>query len=60
VRPTDIAVASATELVTDGALILPGRAGVRGDVRSFRPEVSAAIEGEIRWIAAGVSAHGCV
>jgi hippurate hydrolase len=62
VSPTDIAVVSATEFVTDGARnVLPGQARIRGDVRSFRPEVSAEIEGEMRRIAAGVAAaHGCV
>lgn len=62
VSPTDIAVVSATELVTDGTRnVLPGEARIRGDCRSFRPEVSAAIEAEMRCIVAGIAAaHGCV
>jgi hippurate hydrolase len=61
VDPTDIAVVSATELLTDGARnVLPGKARIRGDVRSFRPEVSAIIEEELRRISAGIAAaHGC-
>jgi amidohydrolase len=55
--PSDIAVVSATELIADGArTILPGVARVLGDARSFRPEVSAEIETQIRRIAAGTAA----
>ena len=54
--PSDIAVVSATELIADGARnILPGLARVLGDARSFRPEVSAEIEAQIRRIAAGTA-----
>ena len=54
--PTDIAVVSVTELVTDGARnVLPGLARIRGDARSFRPEVSAEIERQMRTIAAGTA-----
>jgi amidohydrolase len=54
--PSDIAVVSATELIADGARnVLPGRARVLGDARSFRPEVSAEIEAQIRRIAAGTA-----
>ncbi|TYB82136.1 amidohydrolase [Maritimibacter fusiformis] len=58
--PADVAVLSVTELTTDGARnVLPGRAVIRGDVRSFRSEVSARIEEQMRRIAAGVAAqHG--
>ncbi|WP_158813084.1 amidohydrolase [Methylocapsa sp. S129] len=56
-NPADIAVVSATELIADGARnILPGMARVLGDARSFRPEVSAEIEAQIRRIAAGTAA----
>ena len=38
----------------------PGQARILGDCRSFRPDVSAAIEREMRSIAASVAAaHGC-
>ncbi|MBY8821829.1 M20 aminoacylase family protein [Sphingomonas colocasiae] len=59
--PTDIAVVSVTEIVTDGTRnVLPGEARILGDARSFRAEVSAAIEAEMRQIAAGIAAaHGC-
>ena len=59
--PGDAAVVSVTELTTDGARnVLPGEAHILGDVRSFRPEVSAAVEREMRKIAAGVaSSYGC-
>lgn len=58
--PTVTAVVSITEITTDGARnILPGRARVAGDARSFAPEVSARIEAELRRISAGVAAaHG--
>ena len=60
VAPGEAAVVSVTELLTDGTRnVLPGTARIRGDARSFRPEVSEAIEGEMRRIAAGVAAsHG--
>lgn len=60
VAPTDTAVVSVTELVTDGTRnVLPGTARTCGDARSFRPEVSAAIETEMRRIAEGTaSAYG--
>lgn len=54
--PTDTAVVSVTELITDGTRnALPGLARVLGDARSFRPEVSAAIETQMRAIAAGIA-----
>ena len=59
--PTDIAVVSVTEIVTDGTRnVLPGEARILGDARSFRGDVSAAIETEMRCIASGIAAaHGC-
>jgi len=52
----DIAVVSVTELLTDGARnVLPGHARILGDVRSFAPEVSQAVERELRVIAAGIA-----
>ena len=56
VSPADVAVVSVTELLTDGTRnALPGLARVLGDARSFRPEVSAKIEEEMRRIAAGIA-----
>jgi hippurate hydrolase len=59
--PSDTAVVSCTELLTDGVRnVIAGQAKIRGDCRSFRPDVSAAIERELRSVAAGVAeAHGC-
>jgi len=54
--PADISVVSVTELITDGTRnALPGLARILGDCRSFRPEVSAAIENEMRRIAEGTA-----
>jgi hippurate hydrolase len=54
--PTGIAVVSVTELVTDGTRnALPGLAHILGDARSFDPEVSAAIEKQMRIIAEGTA-----
>ena len=54
--PTDIGVVSVTELHTDGIRnALPGHARILGDARSFRPEVSAEIEKQMRIIAAGTA-----
>lgn len=54
--PADIGVVSVTELITDGTRnALPGLARILGDARSFRPEVSAEIERQMRIIAAGTA-----
>jgi hippurate hydrolase len=54
--PTDIAVVSVTELITDGTRnVLPGLARILGDARSFRPEISAEIEKQMRVIAQGTA-----
>jgi amidohydrolase len=54
--PADIGVVSVTELITDGTRnALPGLARILGDARSFRPEVSAAIESQMRVIAEGTA-----
>ena len=54
--PADIAVLSVTGLETDGTRnTLPGLARITGDARSFRPEVSALIEAEMRRITAGIA-----
>ncbi|MBZ9724648.1 M20 family metallopeptidase [Mesorhizobium sp. CO1-1-11] len=54
--PADISVVSVTELITDGTRnALPGIARILGDARSFRPEVSAEIECQMRIIAEGIA-----
>lgn len=54
--PADIAVVSVTELLTDGTRnALPGKARILGDARSFRPEVSAEIERQMRIITEGTA-----
>ncbi len=54
--PADIGVVSVTELITDGTRnALPGHARLLGDARSFRPEVSAEIERQMRVIAQGTA-----
>jgi amidohydrolase len=54
--PTDIGVVSVTELITDGTRnALPGLARILGDARSFRPEISAEIEKQMRVIAEGTA-----
>jgi hippurate hydrolase len=54
--PSDIAVVSVTELITDGTRnALPGQARILGDARSFAPEVSADIERQMRIIADGIA-----
>lgn len=54
--PADISVVSVTELLTDGTRnALPGFARILGDARSFRPEVSAEIEKQMRVIAEGTA-----
>lgn len=54
--PTDIAVVSVTELLTDGVRnALPGTARILGDTRSFTPEVSSEIEKQLRQIVKGTA-----
>ncbi len=54
--PTEVAVVSVTELITDGTRnALPGLARILGDARSFRPEISTAIEQQMRIIAEGTA-----
>jgi hippurate hydrolase len=54
--PTDTAVVSVTELITDGTRnVLPGLARILGDARSFRPQVSAEIEKQMRIVAEGTA-----
>ena len=54
--PADIAVVSVTELITDGTRsALPGTARILGNPRSFRSDVSADIENQMRVIAEGTA-----
>lgn len=54
--PTDTAVVSVTELITDGTRnALPGTARILGDCRSFDPAVSADIEAQMRRIVRGTA-----
>lgn len=58
--PTDTAVVSVTELVTDGTRnVLPGQVRILGDARSFNARVSLEIETQMRLIAECTArAHG--
>jgi hippurate hydrolase len=60
VGPTDPAVVSCTEITTDGARnAIPGEVVIRGDTRSFTPEVQALLERRIRQLVDGIcAAHG--
>jgi hippurate hydrolase len=56
-EPTDPAVVSVPELITDGTRnALPGMARILGDARRFAPEVSERIETELRRIAESTAA----
>lgn len=56
VNPSDVAVVSVTELLTDGLRnALPGHARILGDARSYSPAVSARIEAEMRRITRGIA-----
>jgi amidohydrolase len=55
-NPTEVSVVSVTELITDGTRnALPGHARILGDARSFRPEISAEIEKQMRVVAEGTA-----
>ena len=55
--PAQNGVVSITEFITDGRRnVLPGSAILRGDARALTPETNAAIEANMRRIAAGVAA----
>ncbi|MCW3477205.1 amidohydrolase [Limobrevibacterium gyesilva] len=60
IDPVDPAVVSVTEFITDGTRnVIPTKVCIRGDTRSYRPDISAMIEAEIRRIAeATAAAHG--
>ena len=55
--PTAPAVVSVTEFLTDGTRnVIPTTVRIKGDCRSYRPEVSEAIEAEMRRVAGAVAA----
>ena len=57
VAPTDHAVVSATEFVTDGARnILPSTVTIRGDVRGYEDAVSVVVRRRMEEIATGIAA----
>lgn len=60
VDPAQPAVVSCTELVTDGARnAIPSRVVLRGDTRSFTPDVQALLERRMRALCEGIcAAHG--
>jgi len=60
VDPTDQAVVSVTEFLTDGTRnIIPGHVIIKGDTRSYAPEVQSLIESRMAALAKGLcDAHG--
>jgi hippurate hydrolase len=58
--PVDPAVVSVTEFITDGTRnVIPTTACIKGDCRSYRTDISAAIEAGLRRIAEAIAlAHG--
>lgn len=60
VSPIDTAVVSCTELITDGVRnAIPSNITIKGDTRSFKPEVQRIIEERMRKICEGICAmHG--
>lgn len=58
--PTDQAVVSVTEFLTDGTRnVIPGTVTLKGDTRSYRPEVQALLEARMGELAMGLcAAHG--
>lgn len=60
IDPLQGSVVSCTEFLTDGAVnVIPSEVMIKGDTRSFLPEVSTLIEDRMRRIATGIcEAHG--
>ena len=58
--PTEQAVVSVTEFVTDGTRnVIPGSVTLKGDTRSYSPEVQALLEDRMAALVAGIcAAHG--
>lgn len=61
VDPADSAVVSCTEIHSDGIRnAIPGNVEIKGDTRSYKPEVQALLERRMREICLGIAmAHGC-
>jgi hippurate hydrolase len=61
VDPADTAVVSCTEIHTDGIRnAIPTHVEIKGDTRSYSPQVQALLEKRMREICQGIaSAHGC-
>lgn len=61
VDPADVAVVSCTEIHSDGIRnAIPTNVEIKGDTRSYKPEVQALLERRMREICQGIaSAHGC-
>lgn len=59
-NPFETAVVSVTEFLADGTRnALPGTVRIKGDARSYKPQVSALIEAEMRRITDGIAIqHG--
>jgi len=60
VEPTESAVVSCTEFITDGIRnAIPSNVTIKGDTRSFTPEVQKLLERRMRELCAGIcAAHG--
>ncbi len=60
VAPTQVAVVSCTEFLTDGARnAIPSNVIIKGDTRSFEPDVQETIERRMRELASNIcAAHG--
>ena len=60
VDPSQPAVVSCTEFVTDGLRnVIPSEVVIRGDTRSYSPEIQALLAGRMRELAEGICrAHG--
>lgn len=58
--PTDQAVVSVTEFLTDGVRnVIPGTVTLKGDTRSYAPEVQALLERRMAALVSGIcAAHG--
>jgi hippurate hydrolase len=58
--PIEWAVVSVTEFITDGTRnVIPGSATIKGDTRSYKPEVQALLERRMAALCSGIcAAHG--
>lgn len=60
INPSESGVISITEFIADGTVnVVPNKVTLKGDTRSYRPEVQALIERRMQEIAEGIcAAHG--